>query len=118
MTPARFPKYHRGFATLIALAVLPLVAVALLLLVRLATDEARLYRHQADEAQLQQLVLAGIAAAEARGAELGEGLVPLPPELGEASLTVRLVPAGGGPRAALVHARVRTLVRRENIALE
>lgn len=54
--------HRRGFATLVAVATLPLVALAALALTTLSSNDARRTTHARQDAQLRQFLLAGGSA--------------------------------------------------------
>jgi type II secretory pathway pseudopilin PulG len=115
-----------GFAMIVVIVLLGLVAAAMASVTTLVVYDARRTRQVRSEAQLREMLLAGAAAAQARAAtwsqEAGEQSwsVALPPELARegAALTVRLVPQGQDELRATVTAQLDERSMRQRLALK
>lgn len=104
----RSTRSHRGVASLVALGMLALVAVAVgALVVLVRTDVNRTFR-QSTDAQLRQLLLAGTTEAKRL---LGSGGMAqatdlaLPPAIASQGAAVRLTPGTVGPDRAELQVR-------------
>jgi hypothetical protein len=104
----------RGFATLYAIALLGIVAVALTLLTKQVGYEIRRTKLASDDAQLRQLLLAGAGSAlehagrwgDAPTSESWEVHLPSSPAANEESLTIVCTPGESGEVNAEITARL------------
>ena len=92
---SRRRRHRGGFGTLIAIAILLIIAAILPLLASVFTAEAKRTRTQAQDAQLRQLLTAGAVHATVAakgqatsGATTHPVAVPLPPDLTDAGASV------------------------------
>ena len=102
----RRPHSRRAFATLTALGIIVVVAVAIAALTAVVAHDVKRSIRQADDAQVRQLLLAGELAARASLADglPGRSNVPLPGELASAGYSLRfegVAAAGGGANGTL-----------------
>ena len=98
-------RSRSGMTMMLAVTLLVMVAAALVALTQLVRDDAGRTLDERRGAQLRALLLAGqiYAAAElTAGRECRNANVPLPPELGEASLVVDSEPSADESSVAVI----------------
>jgi hypothetical protein len=103
---ARRPR--RGFVTLIAIMLMALVGVAVAAVMMRVSTSARQGRAEREEAQVEELLLAGMNLAR-QGGVRAEGEIALPAELMMEGAKLRVVRAGKGLE---LEARIGRLVKR------
>ena len=114
----------RGFATLMAIILIGMVAVALTVMTALFTQQARRTRIVRTDAQLRQLLLAGGASVEERSltwqADVAEQqwsvALPANPISDGAALSIHLAPTDRGAEAT-VEAKLGGRTARQTLSL-
>jgi hypothetical protein len=116
---------RRGFASVLVITLIIVVAVALAALGRHFSDDVKRTRAQAIDAQLRQLLTAGAAVAGNQLVAEGpstttSGSVPLPAELTDngARLTIALSRVGGDRVDAIIVARLASHTMEQTVHFE
>jgi hypothetical protein len=100
---------HRGFAMITAITLIAFAGVALALMTAQLGSEVDRGQRMAQEAQLRQLLIAGLHAAEQHRSD-APTLIRLPAERGEIELTPQL---DGPSRHLLITARYEGIERQQ-----